>query len=187
MMLGGTMTKKAYVPRTAPLWDKTTSPIISQHHRKLAALREEDKLPSLYGTAAHNLPRHLHHQSEHIIVYKAKQTSSSHTAATTKRSASHTRVLNLSKIPSIKRPISLKRQRSSIHNKGGKRPINSKTSRLFAMDLDYFQHVAETSSATVRAAYRLVAIVAYGMIGSYVLTIAPPTLSAVAASDEYLE
>jgi len=85
-MLGGTMTKKAYVPRTAPLWDKTTSPIISQHHRKLAALREEDKLPSLSGTAAHNLPRHLHHQSEHIIVYKAKQTSSSHTAATTKRS-----------------------------------------------------------------------------------------------------
>jgi len=55
------------------------------------------------------------------------------------------------------------------------------------MDLDYFQHVAETSSATVRVAYRMVAIVAYGMIGSYVLTIALPTLSAVAASDEYLK
>jgi hypothetical protein len=55
------------------------------------------------------------------------------------------------------------------------------------MDLDYFQHVAETPSGTVCVAYWMVAIVAYKMIGSYVLTIALPTLSAVAASNEYLE
>jgi hypothetical protein len=55
------------------------------------------------------------------------------------------------------------------------------------MDLDYFQHVAETPSAIVCVAYWMVAIVAYKMIGSYVLTIALPTLSAVAASNEYLE
>ena len=57
------------------------------------------------------------------------------------------------------------------------------------MDLDYFQHVAETSSATVRVGYRVVAIVAYGMIGSYVLmTIAvPPAPSALSSSDECIE
>ncbi len=54
------------------------------------------------------------------------------------------------------------------------------------MDLDYFQHVAETSSAAVRVAYRIaaIAIVTYG--GSYVLT-ALPALSPAAASDGYLE
>ena len=57
------------------------------------------------------------------------------------------------------------------------------------MDLDYFQHVAETSSAAVRVACRVVAIVAYGMIGSYALmTITvPPALSALSSSDEYIE
>ena len=55
------------------------------------------------------------------------------------------------------------------------------------MDRDYFQHVAESSSATVRVAYRIIAIVAYGMIGSYVLTIALPALSPVAEPDEYIE
>jgi hypothetical protein len=60
---------------------------------------------------------------------------------------------------------------------------------IFDMDLDYFQHVAETSSATVRVACRVVAIVAYGMIGSYALmTIAVPSaLSAPSSSDEYIE
>jgi hypothetical protein len=54
------------------------------------------------------------------------------------------------------------------------------------MDLDYFQHVAETSSTAMRVAYRIaaIAIVTYG--GYYVLT-ALPALSAAAASDEYLE
>ena len=60
---------------------------------------------------------------------------------------------------------------------------------LFDMDLDYFQHVPETSSATVCAACWVVAIAAYGMIGSYVLiTITVPSaLSAASSSDEYIE
>jgi hypothetical protein len=57
------------------------------------------------------------------------------------------------------------------------------------MDLDYFQHVEDASSAAVRVACRVVAAVAYGMIGSYMLMriAVPPAPSAVASSDEYLE